>query len=317
MDREAYLVKRESQDERRATLHASHFTLHEPRTVRALISRATQQLSDVGIEGARQQAEWLLGRLMDARSVELYLEPCTVPPETVERFRSTIKARASGVPLQYLLGTADFCGQQLRVAPGVFIPRPETETIVEAAVEVLRPRQGTLGRPLRLLDLGTGSGCIAITLARRLAACVVVGVELSWNALQVACANVRRYGLESQVSLVQGRWLESIRGRFDGIISNPPYVPSGQVDGLPLEVRQEPRLSLDGGPDGLRELQHLLADAPRRLCPGGVVVLECGEAHVAPLCRMALSASWVECATPLTDLACRPRGVMLIGKSLS
>lgn len=282
---------------------------------RRLLAEGTEILTHTGIEDARQQAEWLLGRLMEVRPFELYLEPCAVSAEMVEHFRSTINARASGAPLQYLLGTAEFCGQELCVAPGVFIPRPETEVIVEAAVEALRPRLGSLGRPLRLLDLGTGSGCIAITLALRLPACVVVGVELSWNALQVACANVRRQGLASQVSLVQGRWGQAMRGRFDGIISNPPYVPSGEVDRLPLDVRQEPRLSLDGGPDGLGELRHLLAEAPRLLSSEGVVVLECGEAHVEPLCRMARSASWVESAKPLEDLARRPRGVLLLGKS--
>ena len=291
------------------TSRAPSSSIHE------MLRQATQQLSVAGIAHARHEAEWLLARLMGARPLELYLDPSLVPPEILKRFSSQIQARASGVPLQYLLGTADFCGFEISVTPDVFIPRPETETIVEAAVEVLRPLARALRRPLRLLDLGTGSGCIAIALARALPACVVVGVELSWNALRLACTNVRRHGLASRVCLVQGRWMDALVGRFDGIVSNPPYVPSRQVDHLPLDVRQEPRLSLDGGPDGLRELRHLVAEAPRVLHGGGVVVLECGEEHVESLCAVAQSTAWVACATPLKDLAGRPRGVRLIGKS--
>jgi release factor glutamine methyltransferase len=202
------------------------------------------------------------------------------------------------------------------VQPGVFIPRPETEGIVEAAVAALRERQQALGRSLRLLDLGTGSGCVAISLALALPACVVVGVELSWEALRAARRNVLRHELGARVRLIQGSWLEAVRGSFDGVVTNPPYVPDAQVDHLPLDVRQEPRLSLDGGRDGLREIERLLQQVPHVLAPGGLIALECGEAQAAPLLRRLGAAAWCGRAVQLSDLADRPRGILAWRTSL-
>ena len=262
-------------------------------------------------EQARGEAEWLLSRLLGQRPLELYLDDALVPAEVAERFFSQIDARAAGIPLQYLLGEAEFFGLPFSVMPWVFIPRPETEAVVERAIQVLRERQAAIGRPLRLLDLGTGSGCIAVTLARALPACVVVGVELSWKALRAARHNVSRHGLSSCVHLVQGRWAEGIAGAFDGILSNPPYVPSVQVDHLPLDVRQEPRLSLDGGETGMRDLLHLMSEARRLLCPGGILVLECGEEQATELVRTGSQAAWVDRVSTIHDLAARPRGVLI------
>jgi release factor glutamine methyltransferase len=268
-------------------------------------------LEQAGLEQARQEAAWLLGHLLGLKPLELYLREEPVPPRVVERFRSQLDARASGVPLQYLLGEAQCCGARFLVAPGVFIPRPETEAVVEAAIGLLRERQRELARPLRLLDLGTGSGCIAVALARALPTCVVVAVELTWDALRIARQNVLRHGLASRVWLVQGHWGEAMSGGFDGIVSNPPYVPRAQVERLPLDVRREPRVSLDGGEDGMRELRELIAQAPRMLAQGGVVVLECGEEQVGVVMRAASASPWVKTASPIADLAARPRGVVI------
>jgi release factor glutamine methyltransferase len=263
------------------------------------------------MEHARFEAGWLLGQLVGSTPLEVYLEETCISEQTVERFFSKIEARASGIPLQYLLGEAEFFGERFSVTPGVFIPRPETETIVEKALQALQARQAQLGRSLRLLDLGTGSGCIAVTLARALPACVVVGVELSWVALRSAQENVRWHELSARVHLVQGQWVEPVRGAFDGIISNPPYVPSAQVDHLPLDVRQEPRISLDGGENGMRDLCHQIAQVPRVLAPGGIVVLECAEEQAAELMRVVATAAWVESVNALCDLATRPRGILI------
>ena len=282
-------------------------------TTRRVVRAGAERLGAVGVAHARHEAEWLLSRLAGLRPLDLYLKEGEIPVDTVARFFDQIEARATGRPLQYLLGETEFFGERFFVAPGVFIPRPETETIVEAALEALRTRHATLQRPLRLLDLGTGSGCIAVTLARALPACVVVGVELSWDALGAAKRNVLAHGVAGRVSLVRGHWVESIRGRWDGIVSNPPYVPSQQVEVLPLDVRQEPRLSLDGGEDGLRDLRYLVEEAPRLLAPGGLLVLECGETQVEPLMAAAHGRAWVVSARPLYDLAKRPRGLLIHG----
>ena len=282
-----------------------------PREARQLIREGVRRLAVAGKEHARHEAEWLLSHLVGSRALDLYARDAQIPEQTAEHFFAKIDARTGGMPLQYLIGEAEFCGAAFVIGPGVFIPRPETERIVEAALLALRPRAARLVRPLRLLDVGTGSGCIAVTLARSLPACVVVGVEVSWKALHTACTNVRRHRVADRVHLVQGRWAEPVCGRMDAIVSNPPYIPSAQVDHLPQDVRHEPRISLDGGEDGLRDLMQVLADAERVLVPGGLLVMECGEDQVEPLVRLARAKTWVASATPVQDLAIRPRGVVI------
>ena len=279
-------------------------------TAQQLVREGTTRLLQAGLPHARQEAEWLLSHLTGERPLEVYLRDADIPPPTTERFRAQLEARASGVPLQYLLGQAEFLGLRLEVGPGVFIPRPETEAVVAQTIEALRALERSRGRPLRLLDLGTGSGCIAAAIARALPTCVVVGVEVSYDALQTARRNIRHLGLEPRVWLVQGSWAEAIRAPVDGIVANPPYVPSAHVDRLPPDVRQEPRGSLDGGPDGLRDVRHLISEAKRLLAPGGLLAMECGEDQVGEALRLVRQGGWARRATPLMDLAQRPRGVL-------
>ena len=278
---------------------------------RNVLQEGARRLQEAGVSNARHEAEWLLSGLTGERTLDMYLQDPPLPDDTVARFVAQVEARASGAPLQYLLGEAEFFGERFAVAPGVFIPRPETEAVVAEALQALRVREATLGRPLRLLDLGTGSGCIAVTLARELPTCVVVGVELSWNALCLARQNVLRHGLEARVHLVRGSWLSPICGLVDGVLANPPYIPSAQVDRLPLDVRQEPRLSLDGGERGTRDLFHLLAEVPRILRRGGLLAMECGEEQVAELSRAAVTQSWVQRSVALHDLGGHPRGILI------
>ncbi|PIQ84850.1 MAG: protein-(glutamine-N5) methyltransferase, release factor-specific [Candidatus Omnitrophica bacterium CG11_big_fil_rev_8_21_14_0_20_63_9] len=282
---------------------------------RALVQEGAGQLAAAGREQARHEVEWLLSRLLGLRPLELYLMDDPVPEPVVERFFSQIRARASGVPLQYLLGEADFCGRSFIVRPGVFIPRPETEGVVQAAIDSLRPLAQGCRSPLRLLELGVGSGCISATLAYALPTCVVVGIEVLWEPLRTAQENLQRHGLSGRVSLVQGRWTDAVRGRFHGIVSNPPYVPTTDVDRLPLDVRQEPRVSLDGGGNGMRDLLSIVHCAADRLEPAGVLVLECGESQVPHLMREAWQAAWVEHVRGLRDLAGRPRGILAVAKT--
>ncbi len=279
-------------------------------SARELVRGATQRLHAAGIGPARHEAEWLLGRLVGIPPLELYLEDPAVAAVTVAQFASQVEARAEGIPLQYLVGEAEFFGEPFTVGPSVFIPRPETEAVVEAALQALRARQAQLTRALRIVDLGTGSGCIAVTLARALPTCLVVGIEVSWDALRVARHNVLRHDCARQVRLLQGAWLSPIRGRWDGLVANPPYVPSADVDRLPLDVRQEPRVSLDGGPDGLRAIEVLLRQVPEALAPGGILALECGETQVEPLRLQCAAAFWVQRVDPIQDLAGRFRGIL-------
>jgi release factor glutamine methyltransferase len=286
--------------------------LDVPLTAHALIREGTRRLAARGFESARVEAEWLLSHLLGTTTVELYLAPqAPVEAGVAGQFMAAIARRAAGTPLQYVLGQAEFFGAAYEVRPGVFIPRPETEAVVEQALGAFRRLVEEQRNVLRLLDLGTGSGCIAVTLARALSSCLVVGVELSWEALVTARRNIRRYGVDRAVQLVQGHWTEPVSGPFDGIIANPPYVPSGDVDRLPLDVRQEPRMSLDGGPNGMQPYGYLLADAPRVLRRGGIFVLECGETQAEPLARMATGMGWTNAVEPIRDLTGRLRGLLL------
>ena len=291
-------------------------------TARQLIGQGAQRLrrgntadETAWRDLAQREAEWLLSRLTGCAVADLYLGGAPINAQIREAFLSRIMQRAEGAPLQYLLGDAGFRGLTLAVAPGVFIPRPETETVVEAALEAFGRLAEQRRSPLQLLDLGTGSGCIAVALARALPACHVVAVELSWDAVRIACANVRRHGLAERVHVVQGRWAEPLRGAFDGIVSNPPYIPSDEIDRLPFDVRREPRVSLDGGPDGLRDLRAVAAQSRDRLATGGVLALECGEEHVDPLQREIRAAGWAAEITPLKDLAGCARGLLAVRAS--
>jgi len=284
---------------------------HGTSAVSALLEEGTRRLTHAGLGTARQEVAWLLRGLLKVSLPEVYLYDAPIPLSVVERFRAALAQRAGGTPLQYVLGEAEFYGNPFAVSAGVFIPRPETESLVEAFLEAFRQR-GAAPHGLRFLDLGTGTGCIAITLAQQLPTCVVVGLEVSCHALRIAQTNVRRYGLQDRVRLVRGSWTAALRGAFDGIISNPPYIPSGDVDCLPSEVRCEPRLSLDGGRGGLRDLARVLEEAPRLLAPDGLLVMECGEEHVPVLVQRLRQSTWVRRATPLDDLAGRARGVLAI-----
>jgi release factor glutamine methyltransferase len=228
----------------------------------------------------------------------------------MRRFWGALEERAAGSPLQYLLGETEFYSRRFTVAPGVFIPRPETEAVVEAALARLRDLEVRRRRPLRLVEFGVGSGCIAVTLACELPTCLLVGVELSWDALRAARENAARHGCAARVRLVQGWWANAVSGTCDGILANPPYVPTALVEQLPVDVRHEPRLSLDGGPDGMRDLSQLVTEVPRLLSPGGVLVLECGEDQAAPLAGELRAKHWVDFVEVIHDVAGRPRGIV-------
>jgi len=255
--------------------------------IRTLLDKAEKSLQLGGIENSRCESEVLLAHLMGSNRLDLYLSQELVSETVYKRLMEQVDSRVKGTPVQYLLGESSFLNKQLAVEPGVFIPRPETEVVVEAALKMLKKAGLASSKDLVVLDLGTGSGCIALSMALNLPTCHVVGVELSYNALKVAQTNVQCQGLRSRVSLIQGNWFEAIRGSIGVIVSNPPYIPTAVVDKLPLDVRAEPRLSLDGGQDGMKDLLQLINGAPNVLAKGGVFVLECLEDQVSFLLEKA------------------------------
>lgn len=210
-----------------------------------------------------------------------------------------ISRRARGYPLPYLTGRAEFCGLEFEVTPEVLIPRPETELLVELALEF---------RPESVVDVGTGSGCIAISLAVFLPNAIVYAIDISHAALAVAGRNAERHKVADRVHLLAGDMLSPRPGPVDLIVSNPPYIPSAECALLPPSVRDyEPRLALDGGPDGLAFIRRLLKEAPTVLRPGGGMLIEIGATQgeaASDLARIILPQARV---TVHKDLAGRDR----------
>ncbi len=279
-----------------------------------LIREAAKKLQEAGLESSQSDAQWLMAHLLGKKPTELYLHEGPISGEMVDVFNRQVTERAQGRPLQYLLGTADFCGASFIVSPSVFIPRPETEAVVAQAIRHFQAMEQQLNRPLKLVDVCTGSSCIAVALARALPTCTVTAIEVSWNAIFIALKNIRQHQLSARVQLVRGKWLEPLRAGslIDGIVANPPYVPSHQIESLPLNVRQEPRMSLDGGADGLRDVRRILRDAPRVLRTGGIIIFECGEDQVELMQTEASTWPWVARIDQIHDLAGRLRGCVII-----
>ena len=259
-------------------------------TARILLSGATAALRGAGIATARQDAELLTARVLGTTRLGLSLEPrLTVDAAHGSALRALVERRARQEPLQYLLGEAEFAGLTLGVGPGVFVPRPETEALVERALAVLAggprgPSAGgsSAGSPVAL-DLCTGSGAVACALADGRADLVVWAVEREPAAAAWAHANVARLGLGGRVTVMEGDLFaplagQGLAGRCDVIAANPPYLAESTLATLPAEVGEwEPRAALDGGPDGTQVVARILDGAPDWLRPGGTLVVEIGE----------------------------------------
>jgi release factor glutamine methyltransferase len=239
-------------------------------TVKRVLEWTRSYLGEKGVENARREAEWLLAHSLATDRVGLYVQyekPLT--EAELAAFRGLVVRRARREPLQYILGTQEFAGLDFEVAPGVLIPRHDTEVLVEEAARIG-------GEANTVLDIGTGSGCVAIALAKRLPKAKVVSVDPSTEALSVAGRNACRAGVS--VDFVEGSLFEPFPGReFDMIVSNPPYIPSGEIPTLQPEVRDfEPQTALDGGEDGLDFYRAISSGAPAHLRPGGCLLLEVG-----------------------------------------
>lgn len=268
-------------------------------TSRGLLAEGARRLAEAGLPTARQDAEWLLAAVLGRERFALYLEPDRAVVEAAGgRFRALVARRADHEPLQHLLGYEDFRGLRLRVTPDVLIPRPETEGLVEWALELLNASSSN-GSPL-LADIGTGSGAIACALAAACPDARVVATDISPAALAVAEGNVRALGLGGRVRVIAGDLLRPLAAEpaaLNMIVANAPYLPSGILPSLPREVFAfEPRQALDGGPDGMEVIRRLLTAAPAALRPGGRLVLEIGEEQAAPLAAVMTAAGFVDVA---------------------
>lgn len=207
------------------------------------------------------------------------------PPELEPRFSEWIARRASREPSAYIVGVREFWGLDFAVTPAVLIPRPETEFVVEEALALLASSGSTASddrsgghvpRTVRVADIGTGSGCLAVALAHDVSDCRVLASDLSPAALAVARTNAERHGVADRIDFVCTSYLQGVKGTFDLIVANPPYVKDGDGPALSRDVRHEPQVALFGGPDGLRDIGGVLETAWNRLAPGGWLVMEFG-----------------------------------------
>ncbi|TDU81074.1 release factor glutamine methyltransferase [Prosthecobacter fusiformis] len=232
----------------------------------------TGYLEKHSVDEARLNMEHLLAHVLGCRRLDLYLRFGEILQEVdLEKLRGLTKRRADGEPLQHLLGTVDFLGLELISDHRALIPRPETEYLCDLLIK----RYGK-SPPARVLDMATGSGCIGLTLASAWKDSQVILADISEEALDLARLNASRLGLE-RLQVLRSDLFEKISGTFDLVVSNLPYIPTGEIPSLSREVRRDPILALDGGADGLDMVRRFLADAPSRLAPGALIALEVGH----------------------------------------
>jgi release factor glutamine methyltransferase len=247
-------------------------------TLVEIVRLSTRFLSEHGCDSARLDAELLAAHSLGLRRIDLYLQhDRPLGEDELEPVRALLRRRAAGEPVAYLVGVREFYGRPFRVTPDVLIPRPETETLVERALRWARATAGDGGQGLRLADAGTGSGCIACSLAAELPGAVVTAGDLSAAAVAVARDNAARLGVADRVTVGEGSWDAPLapHAPFDALLSNPPYVTSGEMEGLMREVRDhEPRLALEAGEDGLDAYRELFRLCLPLLRPGGYLAVE-------------------------------------------
>lgn len=258
-------------------------------TIDALLAWAKQSLERAGIENAAQESRWLMGHALGLEAHQLASQAeQPVLPEKRTQAESLVARRAAHEPLQYILGTQEFCGIEFHVSPAVLIPRPETEVLLQEALRAV-----DLNKDSVLVDVGTGSGCVAVTLATILQRTRILAVDRSPEALAVAKANAERQAVAGRIEFIEGDLLSPLRdrgltGQVDVIVSNPPYVAEPDWAGLQPEIRGfEPRLALVSGPAGTEVHERLLCDSKEYLLPGGSLVMEIGQGQRPAVQRLA------------------------------
>jgi len=273
-------------------------------TTLAVLDWTTQRFSEAGIAAARLEAQLLLAHVLGCTRMQLYTgfdKPLGEPE--LASYRGLIKRRLAGESVSYLVGETEFWGLPFYVDASVLVPRPDTETVIEVA-RVVRPDRAAA---CRILDLCTGSGVIAVSLAREYPAAEVVATEISPAAAAMARRNAERNGVADRVTVREGDLFAPVHGeRFELIASNPPYIASAVIPTLSAEVRREPMIALDGGRDGLGFYDRICAQAREHLAPGGVLLVEHGYDQ-ADAVRARFAAAGFTGIALVHDLGKNPR----------
>ena len=250
-------------------------------TVLRVLNWTTGYFLENGIENPRLDAEILLARSLRTNRLGLYLEyDKPLEKEELTEYKKLIKRRIKREPLQYIVGYQEFWSLKFKVDRGVLIPRPETEILVEEVLKVF-PQDKPWSKTINILEIGTGSGAIAVALAKELRGVFIIATDISDRALHIARENAKNHGVERHITFLKGDLLRPVRRRvefFDLVISNPPYIPGADFQRLEPEVRDfEPRIALDGGKEGLRFYRQILPQVGKHLAKGGWLMLEVGK----------------------------------------
>ncbi|SHN75985.1 peptide chain release factor N(5)-glutamine methyltransferase [Bradyrhizobium erythrophlei] len=273
---------------------------------RALAARLRQH----GIDSADLDARLLAGAVFGLDLTGMIAATTRiVTPDEAMRLEDFLHRRTAGEPVARILGTKEFWGLNLQLSPATLVPRPDTETVVELALETCRDQPHIDGRR-RIADIGTGSGAILLALLSELPKATGVGTDISLEALRTARDNAARVGLAPRASFVVCNYAAALSGTFDLIVSNPPYIRSADIAGLEREVREyDPARALDGGSDGLDAYRAIAPEAARLLAPGGVLIVEAGYGQSGPITDLMVTSGLTPDLPPKADLAGIPRAV--------
>ena len=279
-------------------------------TVGRLLTWTTDWLAGRGSESPRLDAEVLLAIVRGCPRIALYTAfDVPVNEEERARFRSLVKRRGEGEPVAYLVGSREFFSLSFGVSPAVLVPRPETEGLVIRVLDLCQTA-GPAGQRPRIIDVGTGSGAIVVTVAKRLTQAEFVATDISAEALAVARDNAKRHGVEGRIEFVECDLLADPKaaGPWDVIVSNPPYVREDEFDALPRDVRlHEPRMALVSGPTGVEVIGRLAAAAAEKLVPGGWLLVEVGPPTAAAAEEVVAAQVALSLEPTLKDMAALPR----------
>ena len=280
-------------------------------TLRHLLEDTRSSLASRGVEEAHLEADLALMKALDVDRSRLYAFPeRAITHEEREAVSRDVARRLAGEPWPYISGRREFYGMDVAVSPGVFIPRPETELLVDLVLQAAASYPPDY--PLRIADVCTGSGAIAVALASHLPQATVYATDISGLALETARRNCERYGLQDRVILGTGSLLEPVSGPVDIVVSNPPYVPRPDIPSLAREVLAEPREALDGGEDGLDVARALLPQARARLNRPGAIVVEFSPLQAGDVLALAQSIFPQAERSIHKDLAGRDRALRVV-----
>jgi release factor glutamine methyltransferase len=279
-------------------------------TIGRLLTWTTDFLKKRGAESPRLDAEVLLAHARGCQRIQLYTAFDEEPAEEARvAFRELVRRRAEGTPVAYLVGRREFYSLSFQVTPDVLIPRPETEFLLIALLDLAKQHQGELA----IADIGTGSGCVAVCAARHLPQSRVTAIDISPAALAVARKNAAEHGVEERIEFIESDLLATLEAerRFDFIVSNPPYVKTAELERLSRDVKDhEPRLALDGGPSGVAVIERLVPQAGQRLSAGGWLLMEIGPAIDSTVRELITAAGVWELAPTKKDLAGHARVIV-------